>query len=173
MSLRRMMFSGLKNSTGVYKNVALASNGGSAVLNYGSMMSGTSVNNMLNGNRQVPEYNYPIIAMFSTAAQFVLDFGGVKKVEELNFCHGFTSDYQFFSENIPNNNTPIAAGINPSSTVEYSIDGTTYTTLNSSLYSVTYLFSQNILTTSFNARYIRITLPTLCYITGIEAWGTN
>lgn len=167
----------ISQSHGVYKNVALYSEGSRITLNSGAPIYGSgNMNTILEGTRQTTNGASSTYVGWeiNEVVSFTIDLKGVKLIEEINFCHGFTSDFGFISENTPNNATALY-GISGSLIIDYSNDNSIFTNLSSTAYSKNYLFSKNILSSSFSARYIRFefTITSESVVSGIELWGTN
>lgn len=168
MSLRRMMFSGLKNATAT--NWALASNGGSISSNIAPSIG--SLSNLLLGNRQVTEAsgNYAYFDFTSATEDLVIDVQliGDKSIDKIVFAWGLNT-----VGTIVGSNTYDTDGFYfPKFSGELiSLDSYTsipFTTPTSRLQE--YTFTQR------TALFIRvviskdITFQTL-YLCGIEVWG--
>lgn len=172
MSLRRMMFSGLKNATAL--NWALSSNGGSISSNIDPTIG--SLSNLLLGNKQVTEAsgNYAYWDFTSATEDLVIDVQliGSKSIDKIVFAWGLSD-----LGNIVGSNTIDTSGFYfPNNSGELislesyngSLISIPFTTPTSRLQQ--YTFTQR---TASSIRVViskDIAFQTL-YMCGIEVWG--
>lgn len=172
MSLRRMMFSGLKNATAT--NWALASNGGSISSNIA--LSYGSLSNLLLGNRQVTveSDNYACWDFTGATEDFIIDVQliGVKSIDKIVFAWGLNTEGTIVGSNTYDTNGDFFPKYSGELISLESLNGTytsiPFTTPTSRLQEFTF--------TQRTASSIRVVISKyiafqyLCQV-GIEVWG--
>lgn len=166
-------------SQGVYKNVALSSQGTTISLPVGTIEEG-NINNIILGYRQVlfsdPDLGDKIISIDPGNTQIDIDLGQLRNIKELNFLHGVDSTLTYIGGVVPNSEAWTSFGLPVSGdlAVYYSPDGVSTFMIPFADLSTNYLFSKNILPSVIQARYIQIVFNgSQTLVCGIELWGNN